>query len=168
MLAANGNFRLFADADNSTSIDQFGKMMPFFKEGYDVVIGSRAVLGAKLEPPQPIYRQAPGKIGNLLIRLLVVPGIHDTQCGFKCFKEEAAEKIFSNMVIDRWGFDVEALVLARLYGFRVKEMPVRWVNDARSTVGLKAYFSTLADVFRVRSRLSRGEYLRQNVKQDAA
>jgi len=158
MLEARGQYRLFMDADNSTSVDQFEKMLPYFKEGYDVVIGSRAVKGAKLEPPQPWYRQILGKGGNLIIQLLVAHGIHDTQCGFKCFSEEAAQKIFSVMKIDRWGFDVEAIVLARLFGYKIKEMPVRWVNDTRSTVGLNAYFSTLWDVVRIRIWLWTGKY----------
>lgn len=158
MLKANGNYRIFTDADNSTSIDQFDAMLPYFKEGYGVVIGSRAVKGARLEPPQPFYKQILGKIGNLIIQILVAPGIWDTQCGFKCFTEEAAVKIFRAAKIDRWGFDVEAIALARLFGYGVKEMPVRWVNDIRSSVGLKAYFSTLWDVARVRFWLWRGAY----------
>ena len=158
MLEAKGNFRLFTDADNSTSIDQFRKIMPFLKEGYEIVIGSRAIAGAELQPPQPFYRQILGKIGNLLIRILLLPGIWDTQCGFKCFSEEAAVRIFSLAKIDRWGFDVEALALAKRMSFRVKEMPVRWVNDFRSTVGFSAYFNVLWDVLRVRFWLKRGEY----------
>ena len=86
MLLATGKIRLFTDADNSTSIDQFEKMMPLFKEGYQVVIGSRAVKGAKLDPAEPWYRQIPGKAGNLLIQVVIgLWGIWDTQCGFKAF-----------------------------------------------------------------------------------
>ncbi|MEK7505993.1 MAG: dolichyl-phosphate beta-glucosyltransferase [Patescibacteria group bacterium] len=150
MLKANGNYRIFTDADNSTSIDQFDKMLPFFKEGYGAVIGSRAVKGAKLEPSQPWYRQILGKAGNLVIQTLATPGFWDTQCGFKCFTEEAAIRIFGAAKITRWGFDVEAIALARLFGFKVKEMPVRWVNDMASKVGLGAYFSTLWDVALIR------------------
>lgn len=158
MRAANGNYRLFTDADNSTSIDQFEKMLPFFKEGYDVVIGSRGIRGARLEPPQPWYRQMLGRASNLLIRALVAPGIHDTQCGFKCFSEEAAEKIFPRMTIDRWGFDIEAIALAKRYGYTVKEMPVRWVNDIRSTLGANAYFLTLRDLVSIKWNMMRNIY----------
>ena len=73
MLLSSGQVRLFTDADNSTSIDQFDAMMPYFKQGYDVVIGSRAIKGAKLDPPEPVYRQIPGKLGNLFIQLLLLP-----------------------------------------------------------------------------------------------
>ena len=168
MLEAKGNWRLFMDADNSTSVDQFNNMLPFFsagggsafgeKDSYDVVIGSRAVKGAKLTPVQPFYRQIPGKIGNLIIQILVLRGIRDTQCGFKCFSELAAQKIFKLARINRWGFDVEALVLAKLNNFRIKEIPVIWANDMHSTVGFGAYVSTLFDVFKIRYWLWRHEY----------
>ena len=158
MLQAHGNWRLFMDADNATSVDQFVNMMPFFKEGYDVVIGSRTVKGAKLEPAQPFYKQLFGKMGNLFIQGLVLPGIWDTQCGFKCFSEAAATRVFKLSRIDRWGFDVEALVLARLMRFRIKEVPVHWVNDPDSKVTLGGYFSTLWDVVRIKLWLTRHKY----------
>lgn len=150
MLEAKGNWRLFTDADNSTSVDQIERMIPFFKEGYDVLIGSRAVPGAKLEPPEPLYKRILGKGGNLFIQLVAVPGVRDTQCGFKCFSERAAERIFGVARSDRWAFDVEALALARKFGFRIKEVPVRWVNDFRSHVKLSAYFTTLFEVVKIR------------------
>lgn len=158
MLAAKGSWRLFMDADNSTTIDQFNKMMPYLKEGYEVVIGSRAIRGAKLNPPQPLYKRILGKAGNLFIQALTVRGIWDTQCGFKCFSEEATQKIFPLMKIDRWGFDVEALMLAEHLGYKIKEIPVVWINDIRSTVGISAYFSTLIEVVKIRWWLYRGRY----------
>jgi len=158
MLEADGNYRIFMDADNATSIDQFDKMLPFFKEGYSVVVGSRAAKGAVLEPSQPWYRRIPGRMANVIIRILLIRGIRDTQCGFKCFSEEAALRIFPLSKIDGWGFDVELLALARLFGYRIKEMPVRWVNDLNSKVGLGAYFSTLWDITRIRIWLWRGSY----------
>src|SRR5258708_18033315 len=158
MLLATGQVRLFTDADNSTSIDQFDQMMPFFKEGYDVVIGSRTVRGAKLDPPESIYRQIPGKLGNLLIQALLLPGIWDTQCGFKAFTEDAAKKIFELSRINGWGFDVEVLSLAKHMGYKIKEVPVRWANDTRSHVGASAYLKVLAETFTIRRWLWRGEY----------
>ena len=154
MLSAKGNFRLFMDADNSTSVDQFEQMMPFLSarsgEKYDVVIGSRAISGAKLDPPEPFYKRILGKGGNLFIQIVAVWGIADTQCGFKCFSEESAEKIFAVARSDRWAFDVEALALARKFGFRIKEIPVRWVNDLRSHVKFSAYVTTLLEVVKIR------------------
>ncbi|MBI4119692.1 MAG: glycosyltransferase family 2 protein [Parcubacteria group bacterium] len=158
MLEGKGNIRLFTDADNSTSIDQFNIVLPYFKEGYDVVIGSRAVKGAILDPPQSLMRQLPGKLGNLFIQLMVLPGLWDTQCGFKAFTEEAAAVIFSRTKIDRWAFDIEALVLAKKFGFRIKEIPVRWVNDPFSHVRMSAYLQVLWETVKIRWWLSRNKY----------
>ena len=159
MLIAKGNYRLFMDADNSTSIDQVEKMLPLLKDGVDVVIGSRAIKGAKLEPPEPIYRQIPGKLGNLLIQLLLLPGIWDTQCGFKAFSEETAEDVFRYMKITGWGFDIEALALSKKLGYVIKEIPVRWVNEAEgSKVGMSAYLKVLVETFKIRLWLWMGKY----------
>ncbi len=158
MLAAAGAVRLFTDADNSTSIDQFDQMIPYFKDGYGVVIGSRTVRGAKLDPPEPLFRQIPGKLGNLEIQALLLPGIWDTQCGFKAFTEEASRKIFAVSRVKGWAFDVEVLALARRMGYRIKEVPVHWVNDARSHVKASSYLKFLAETLTIRWRLWRGEY----------
>ncbi len=158
MLVAQGKYRLFMDADNATTVDHFEKMRPFFDEGYGVVICSRAHKESKLDPPQPIYRQIPGKIGNLIIQILVLPGVWDSQCGFKAFSAEAAEKIFKLSRIAGWGFDVEILALAKKFGFRIKEVPVHWVNDINSTVGMSAYITTLWDTVRIRWWLWTGVY----------
>lgn len=158
MLAAKGTIRLFSDADNSTSIDQVEKFFPYFKEGYDVVIGSRYVKDSELPVKQPFYRQLPGRIGNILIRLLAVPGIKDTQCGFKAFTEEAAMKIFPQLTIKRWGFDIEILVLARLMGFRIKEVGVRWINDPNSKVKASAYIEVLTELIKIRLNIWRKKY----------
>jgi len=158
MLYAKGQWRLFTDADNSTSIDQFEKMLPYFKEGFEIVIGSRAIKGAKLMPAQPLIRRVLGRLSNLLIQILLLPGIKDTQCGFKCFSDKAAKKIFSLAKIDRWGFDIEALALAKKMGYKIKEIPVVWKNDLRSTVSASAYFSTLYDLWKIFWSLKKGKY----------
>ena len=168
MLLSSGQVRLFTDADNSTSIDQFEKMMPFFKEGYDVVIGSRAAKGARLEPPEPWYKQIAGKMGNLFIQALVLPGIWDTQCGFKAFTKEATEQIFRASTIGGWGFDVEILALAKKNRYRIKEMPVRWVNDTRSHVNFMAYLHVLWETVTIRWKLWRGEYDHPVTKENKA
>ncbi len=158
MLEAKGAYRLFTDADNSTSVDQFQKMIPHFEEGYDIVIGSRAIRGAKLDPAEPWYRQLPGKLGNLVIQILLLPGLWDTQCGFKAFSAEAAERIFSLSKIKGWAFDVEVLSLAKYLGYRIKEVPVHWVNDARSNVKASSYVFFLIETFKIRWWLWRGVY----------
>ncbi len=158
MLLAKGTWRLFMDADNSTTIVEFNKMIPYFKEGYEVVIGSRDVKGSRTLPAQAFYKRFLGDIGNLIIQALLVPGIWDTQCGFKCFSDEAAQKIFSITKIDRWGFDAESLALAREMGYSIKEMPVFWVNDIRTHVRLSAYLQVLAETVKVRWWLWRKAY----------
>lgn len=158
MLEAKGNIRIFTDADNSTSIDQFFKMMPYFKEGYGVVVGSRDIEGARLIPPQPWHKRFAGNIGNLIIQTALLPGIWDTQCGFKAFTEEAAEKIFKTAKIDRWGFDVEALALAKEFGYKIKEIPVVWVNDPSSHVSALAYLQVLSEVLKIKWLLITKKY----------
>lgn len=158
MLLAKGQIRLFTDADNATSVDHFNAMIPCFREGYDVVICSRAMKGSKLDPAEPIWRQIPGKAGNLIIQALLLRGLWDTQCGFKAFTVEAAEEIFNLSKISGWGFDVEILALAKKMGYKIKEIPVHWVNDTRSHVKPSAYLKVLWETCKIRWWLSRGRY----------
>ncbi|HEX4104325.1 MAG TPA: dolichyl-phosphate beta-glucosyltransferase [Candidatus Paceibacterota bacterium] len=160
MLEAAGVIHLFTDADNSTPIDQFDQMIPFFKEGYGVVIGSRALHGAKLDPPEPFHRRVVGRCLNALIQLLLVPGIWDTQCGFKAFTAEAAQKVFREARLTGWGFDFEALTLARRMGYGIVEVPVHWINDENSHMKLSGGLQFLGDIFRIRWWLWRGAYSR--------
>jgi glycosyltransferase involved in cell wall biosynthesis len=151
MLLAGGTIRLFTDADNATTIDQFEAMMPFFKEGYDVVIGSRVKNGAKRNPPQPVYRQLMGRLGNLFFQLtLGLWGMWDTQCGFKAFTAEAAEQIFKRSRINGFGFDAEVLMLAKRMGYRTKEIPVSWAHDPRSHVNPLAYLKVFMETVTIR------------------
>ncbi|MDE1970378.1 MAG: glycosyltransferase family 2 protein [Patescibacteria group bacterium] len=150
MLEAKGEYCLFTDADNSTSIDQIERLLPFFREGYNVVIGSRAVKGSIIPVPQPWIRRVLGHIGNGIIQILVLPGIHDTQCGFKLFSAEAARDIFSRLTVYRWGFDIEALVIARVLHHNIKEVGITWVNDIHSHVSSSAYVQVLLETLRVR------------------
>lgn len=150
MLEARGTYRLFTDADNSTSIDHFEKMLPHFKAGYDVVICSRDLKESVLSPPQPWYKRVLGRMGNLIVQPLLLPGLKDTQCGFKAFTEEAARDAFNRLTILRWGFDIEALALAKHMGYRIKEIPVVWVNDPHSKVQASSYAKTLLEVFKIR------------------
>lgn len=158
MLEAKGKIRLFTDADNSTSIDHFERMKPWFDAGYQAVIGSRKVLGAVKDPPQPFYKTLMGDMGNIFIQVVILPGIWDTQCGFKAFTAEAAAKIFPYLKINRWGFDVEILALAKKTGYRVKEIPVHWVNDLMSHVKFSGYLQVLLETVKIRWWLWTGVY----------
>ena len=161
MLQAKGDFRLFTDADNSTPIEHLDKFMLYTGEGYSVVIGSIAVSGHKVsDGSEPAWRRTFGKLGNLFIQIMAVPGIHDTQRGFKLFTAEVAEKIFSKLTIERWGIDVEVLALARKFGFRIKEVPVDWKNASESRVSLRSYFQVLMETIKIRWNLISGRYER--------
>lgn len=158
MTRVTGTYRLFTDADNSTSIDHFEKFLPYLEEGFDVVIGSRDVAGAEIAVHQAWWKERLGDLGNLWIQLWAVPGIKDTQAGFKVFTAKAAEAVFPVLTIDRWGFDVEALAVARHRGFTIAERPIRWVNDPNSKVSGKAYLQVLREVVQVRLNMWKGRY----------
>jgi dolichyl-phosphate beta-glucosyltransferase len=161
MLAAKGRIRLFSDADNSTDISHFEQMQPLFEEGYDVVICSRDgkdAEGAGQAVPQPAFKRFLGNAGNIFIQIFAVPGIWDTQCGFKAFSAEAAEQIFGVAKIDGWGFDIEALALARHFGFRIAVIPARWIDHAETHVRTWNYVTTLWETLQVRWNLIVGAY----------
>ncbi len=159
MLEARGDLRLFTDADNSTSIDHLDKFIPYINEGFGVVIGSIAVAGHKVASgSEPIWRRVLGKLGNLFIQIIAVPGVYDTQRGFKLVTAKAAQQIFPKLTITGWGFDIEMLALARKYGYKIKELPVDWKNDPNSKVGLKAYIQVLIETMKVRWNLMIGRY----------
>jgi len=152
MLESHGEIRLFMDADNSTTLDHFDKMWPLFRAGTDVVIGSRDrkdARGARQAVPQSGFKRFLGNLGNLLIQIFAVPGIWDTQCGFKAFTAKAAQAIFAKGRIDRWGFDIEALALAKKLKLKIDIIPVYWVNDPQSHVSLKGYLRTFKELFLV-------------------
>jgi glycosyltransferase involved in cell wall biosynthesis len=161
MLTAAGRIRLFADADNSTDIAHFEKMQPFFNEGYDLVIASRNskdAPNAEEAVPQAWYKRWTGRLGNLIVQLFAVPGIWDTQCGFKAFRAEVAERIFSSTEIDGWGFDIEVLALARAFNYKIGIIPAHWINDPRSHVRPFDYLRVLGDTLRVRANLRAHKY----------
>ncbi|MBI5530869.1 MAG: glycosyltransferase family 2 protein [Candidatus Doudnabacteria bacterium] len=159
MLQAVGEYRLFTDADNSTSIEQVEKFFPFMSQGYDIVIGSIEVEGAQINEHAQWYRRFLGHWSKLLIRVVAgVWQIHDTQRGFKLFTAKAAERIFFQAKIDRFGFDIEILAAAVKCGYKIKEVPVVWNNAGESTVSLKSYLEVFKDLLRVRWYLWTGKY----------
>jgi len=159
MLEAKGEYRLFTDADNSTSIDQVEKMWPFFKQGYDIVIGSRDVKGAILDPPQPFHRRLLGEFFGLLTNILCGTwGIKDSQCGFKGFAQKAVENIFPKCKINRFAFDPEILIIAKKLGYKIKEIPVHWKNDPKSKVKFKSMIKMGLDLLKIRLNLIKGIY----------
>ena len=158
MTHTTGEYRLFMDADNSTTIDHFEQFSGVFDLGFDVVIGSRDVSGAHIAVHQVWWKEKVGDLGNLWIQFWAVPGIQDTQAGFKVFKGAVADEVFSRLTIDRWGFDVEALAVTRHLGYKISEQPIRWVNDPNSKVSTRAYLDVLREVVQVRLNLWQGKY----------
>lgn len=132
-LAATGAFVLFTDADNSTPIEELEKLVPF-ATARSLVIASRGLADSRLEVPQPWYRLMMGRTFRRIVQGLVVPGIQDTQCGFKLFGREVVQVVFPPMQVEGFAFDVEAIARAMRLGFDVFEVPVRWVDDPRSRV----------------------------------
>jgi dolichyl-phosphate beta-glucosyltransferase len=133
MQAAKGAYRLMMDADNSTSVIEFAKMLPYLhpKEGqaFDVVIGSRYIPGGHIDPQEPFGRRVLGGIGRSLTRGFIVKKIVDPSCGFKVFSAHAADAIFPLCVMNKWAIEAEVLALAQRLGFSVKEVPVYWSYD---------------------------------------
>lgn len=159
MINARGHYRLFMDADNSTTIDHVERFFPYFKEEhYDIVIGSRDIEGANIALHQAWYKELAGNLGNVAIRMLAVPGIYDTQAGFKMFTGKSVDDIFPRLTIDRWGFDIEILAVANHLGYRIKEAPITWVNDEQSLVTGRAYLEVFGELLTVRRNLWRGVY----------
>ena len=158
MLAATGARRLMTDADLSTPIEELARLEAEIDRGFDVAIGSRAVAGARIEVRQPAYREAMGRLFNRLVQALLLPGLSDTQCGFKLFTAAAAEVAFGACRLDGFSFDVEALYVARRRGLRIAEVPVVWRNDAATRVGLGGGGAAFADLLRIRYFALRGAY----------
>jgi dolichyl-phosphate beta-glucosyltransferase len=158
MLAAAGERRLMTDADLSTPIEELEGLEAALDRGYDVAIGSRAVAGARIEVRQPAYREAMGRLFNVLVQALLLPGVSDTQCGFKLFTAAAAAAAFAPCRLDGFSFDVEALFAARRRGLRIAEVPVLWRNDAATRVSLGGGGTAFVDLLRIRFRALRGAY----------
>ena len=151
MLEARSENVLFSDADLATPIEDLEKLRQAVANGCEVVIGSRALKESVIVGWRPWYRELSGKTFNMIIRLLAVPGIRDTQCGFKFFTGGSAAKVFSATLLNGFGFDVEALYLARKFGFSIGEIPVHWENSPATKVSvIKDTLPMLIDVVRVR------------------
>jgi dolichyl-phosphate beta-glucosyltransferase len=157
-LAARGDVVLFADADLSWSVEDLARFLALVDDTNPIVIGSREGSGAR-RIGEPIYRHLMGRVFNRVVQTLAVPGVEDSQCGFKAFTVEAARAIFSRQRINGFGFDVEVLYLARRLGFGVRVVPLRWEHKENSRVApVRDTLSMLSDVLRVRLNDWRGVY----------
>jgi glycosyltransferase involved in cell wall biosynthesis len=162
MLEARGEYLLFTDADLSSPITEADRLLEPLESGYDVVFGSRALKPEWVFPRQPWLRQTAGKTFNLFVRSLTGLPFHDTQCGFKAFRREAARAIFARQTIPGFGFDVEILYIARRLGYRVLEVPVHWADDTRTKVRpFRDGSRMFGDLLRIRRNDWAGKYRSQ-------
>ncbi len=159
MLAARGRVVLFSDADLSTPIEEVERLIAALDDGHEVAIGSRGLATSDVRVRQPIWRQSMGRIFNWFVQRIALPRIWDSQCGFKCFPREVALQLFTRQRIDRFGFDVEILWIARRLGYRIAEVPVTWTNRPQSKVHpVRDSAWMLFDLFRIRFNDWRGAY----------
>lgn len=152
--ASNGKFILFTDADNSTPIEEYKKLLDgMLVSKANIAIGSRYLRGSNVRIKQSKYRILLGRAGNFIIRLFLIDGISDTQCGFKLFENKVAREIFRFQKINRFAFDVEVLVIADNLGYKIVEVPVSWFNSPESRVRpIKDVLRTLRDFVYIKLR----------------
>lgn len=152
VLMASGEIIGFADADNKVPISEFDGLRLYFEEQYDIVIGSRAVDGSRIERKQPWHRRIGSfGFGHFMHSMVGLPGIKDTQCGFKFFRGAVAQDLFRRQRIDGYMFDVEVLALAQRLGYRIKEAPVVWRDDADSRLQMwSGNLQNVIDILKIR------------------
>jgi len=160
MLAARGLYRFICDADFSMPVEQINRFLPPEFPDSPIVIASREGPGAK-RYNEPTYRHVIGRIFNFMVRLLALPGLHDSQCGFKVFRADVAEKLFPLITITGWTFDVEALFIARKWGIPIRELGIPWYFNPESKVRfLRDSWYMAVDLLRIRWNSLRGRYAR--------
>ncbi len=160
MLEARGQIRVMCDADGSMPPEQLPRLLaPILACEAEISIGSRYAEGAKTDVAQPFYRVWWSRLANMVIQKSLVPGVKDTQCGFKAFTAEAARDLFRRATIDGWAFDLEILAIARREGYQISEVGVEWSDDGRSRVNpLKDMWKVMNEAMTIRKNLRRGVY----------
>lgn len=158
MLEARGEYRFICDADLSMPIEELLKFIPPALEDFDIAIASREAPGA-IRYNEPPYRHLGGRAINFAIRLFILPGLNDTQCGFKCFRAQTAESIFRQQTLSGWSFDIEILYLARRKKSKIREIPIQWYFDPDSKVNaVRDALRMIGDIFRIHLNALRGRY----------
>jgi glycosyltransferase involved in cell wall biosynthesis len=161
MLAASGAYRFFCDVDFSMPITEIPKFLPPNLNDVDIAIASREAKGA-VRYGEPFHRHIIGRLFNMMVWILALPGINDTQCGFKCFSAEVSQKLFPLQSIHGWSFDVEILAIARQLGYKVVEVAVPWYYQPQSKVNVvKDFVRTFIELFKVRRIIRTRSYEKQ-------
>ena len=158
-LLADSGYVAFTDADLSTPIEELSKLLRALAEGAEVAIGSRALGSSNVLKRQSLLREKMGKTFNFFVRTFLFKGIKDTQCGFKCFRKYAAEKIFTLQRLEGFAFDAEILFIAKKLGLKIKEVPVSWSNRDNSRVGIFTSPPRMfLDIFRIKGNHKKRYY----------
>lgn len=158
MLEAQGEYRFMCDADLSMPVEEISKFIPPALDSFDLAIASREAKGA-VRYNEPAYRHLGGRGINFIIQSLILPGLNDTQCGFKCFRADAAREIFSLQTLPGWSFDIELLYIARKRGYHIVEVPIHWYHHSDSKVSaLRDAVQMVRDIFRIHANARRGLY----------
>jgi dolichyl-phosphate beta-glucosyltransferase len=158
MLEAQGEYRFMCDADLSMPVHEILKFIPPALEGSHIAIASREAKGA-VRYNEPAYRHLGGRGINFLIQALILPGLNDTQCGFKCFRADVVDDIFKLQTLNGWSFDIELLYIARRRGYLVQEVPIDWYYHSDTKVSaLRDAVQMVKDIFRIRANARRGLY----------
>lgn len=158
MLQGSGKYLIFCDADFSMPVEEIAKFVPPALADYDIAIASRELTGSR-RIGEPEYRHLMGRIYNFIVRVLAIPRIQDTQCGFKSFRREVAFHLFPLQTIDGWGFDVELLFIALQHGYRIVEVPITWHYFAQSRINpIRSSIEMFIEVFKVRLNGWQGRY----------
>ncbi len=160
MLAATGTYRIFCDADFSMPVEEISKFIPADGQTYDVAIASRELPASK-RINEPEYRHLIGRIFNSMVRWSVLPGLQDTQCGFKAFRGEVADQVFQIQTLVGWSFDAEVLVIARQNGYKILEVPITWHYKAGTRLHIiKDSLKMAIDLLTIRRNARQGIYAR--------
>lgn len=158
MLEARGEYRFMCDADLSMPVDEMLKFIPPVLDQFDLAIASREAKGA-VRYNEPPYRHLGGRGINYIIQLLILPGLNDTQCGFKCLRGDVAQELFKRQILKGWSFDIELLYLARRRRYRIREIPIDWYFHPETKVSaVRDALRMIADIFRIHANTLRGRY----------
>ena len=158
MLEAKGIYRFMCDADLSMPVEEITKFIPPAVNNFDITIASREAKGA-VRYNEPSYRHLGGRAINFLIQLFILPGLNDTQCGFKCFSAKVADDIFALQTLNGWSFDIEMLYVARRHQYKILEIPIHWVHHPETKVNaVRDAIRMIQDIFRIRVNALRGMY----------
>jgi len=158
MLAAKGDYRFMCDADLSMPVAEIAKFMPPTINNFDIAIASREAKGA-VRYNEPPYRHLGGRAINFIIQLFILPGLNDTQCGFKCFSAKIVDDIFKLQTLPGWSFDIELLYIARRRKYTIQEIPIHWIHHPETKVSaVRDAIRMIQDIFRIHANSMRGMY----------